>query len=39
MSVSLRGLKFVLCIQKLDPFGYTPLYVSLKNLLLSLRVC
>ena len=30
MSVRYRGLKPVLCIQKLGHFGYTPLLVSLK---------
>ena len=39
MSVSKRGLKSVLCIQELDHFIYTPLLISLKNLLLSSRVC
>ena len=30
MSVRYRGLKPVLCIQKLGHFGYTPLLVSLE---------
>ena len=30
MSVSYKGLKSVLCVQKLGSFGYTPLLVSLK---------
>ena len=39
MSVSYRSLKFVLCIQELDPFGYIPLLVSLKPSLISPCVC
>ena len=39
MSVSYRGLKSVLCIQELDPFGYTPLLVSLKPFPLFPCVC
>ena len=39
MSVRYRGLKPVLCIQKLGHFGYTPLLVSLKHFPLSPCVC
>ena len=39
MSVSYRGLKFVLCIQDLEYFVYTSLFVSLKPSLLSPCVC
>ena len=39
MSVSKRGLKFVLYIQELGSFGYTPLSVSLRPFPLSPYVC
>ena len=39
MSVSYKGLKFVLCILELGPFEYTPLSVSLKPPPLSFCVC
>ena len=39
MSVSYRGLKHMLCIQELGPFGYTLLLVSLKSSSFSSCVC
>ena len=39
MSVSYRGLKPVLCIKELDPFGYIPLLVFLKLAPLFPCVC
>ena len=39
MSVSYRGLKLMLCIQKLNSFGYTSLSVYLKSFSLPPCVC
>ena len=39
MSVSYRNLKFMMRIQELGSFEYTPLSISLKHFLLSSCVC